>query len=305
MNNGKQLEHVISLIEESLKDNHSTEIFKNHKLENTAGNEREFDVVIKSKINGYDLIIVIECKDYTAPVAVKEIEAFKAKCDRILGINKKIFVSRKGYQRDAIAAAKDFDIELLEADKLSSDEVFKWFPVRQLKLIRYREYKDVVIHCDLDEVAAAEMNKYTAPDKSIIHFDDGTSFLIHEVLDKEIEKNIENLWSLAISYWLKAKKEDRYNVVPVPFEINFKSFAKLDLDNGNTIIIGGISATNFIQLTEVAAIISDARQVVDSSGNVKAKSVQVDFGDHGKGDIVMSNGNTAIYAQGEDGSLHK
>ena len=53
-------------------------------------------------------VIAIECKDYEKPVPVKDIEAFNTKCDRIKSINKKIFVSKNGYQKDAIPKIKRF-----------------------------------------------------------------------------------------------------------------------------------------------------------------------------------------------------
>lgn len=304
MSNGKQLEHVISLIEETLKDISTTEILRNHRLINTSGNSREFDVVIQTVVNGYELIIVIECKDHKKPVAVKEIEAFNSKCSRIPAINKKIFVSRKGYQREAISAAEDFGIELFEADKLNSEQVSNWFPIKQLKLVRYTKYEDIVVYCDSDIDLSETIEN--GPGVTVeISFDDGTRYLIHEALDLAVIKQLNGLWNIALIHWLRAEENERYKIIPVPFEIHYNRSAKLEIGDNKVVSINGIKATTFIQLTEESASIIDARELVDLSGNIKAKSIEVDFGIHGKNNIILSKDKKSFFAQDPNGEIHQ
>lgn len=78
---------------------------------------------IESTVNGYQIKIVIECKDWKSTIPVEKIEAFESKCKRIKGISKKVFVSQNGFQKDACDAAADFDIELFTANKLDRDSV--------------------------------------------------------------------------------------------------------------------------------------------------------------------------------------
>jgi len=89
MNNGKQIEKLVRLIQEALKDFPGTQIFSNYKITNNSGRKREIDVLLKTNINGYEIIIAIECKDYKTPIPVEKIEAFNSKCQRIKGISKK------------------------------------------------------------------------------------------------------------------------------------------------------------------------------------------------------------------------
>lgn len=74
--NGKQLEHIVCLIEESFKDSQNTTIYSNHKIQNKDGRNREFDILITTKVNEYEINIAIECKDYKSKVSVDKIEAF-------------------------------------------------------------------------------------------------------------------------------------------------------------------------------------------------------------------------------------
>ena len=107
---GKFFETLVRLIQESLKDNTNTRICKNHKLISKVGESGEFDIVIETVANSYPICIAIECKDYGRKVSVKEVDAFNSKCQRFSGINKKIIVSKEGFQSGAITAAKGFPL---------------------------------------------------------------------------------------------------------------------------------------------------------------------------------------------------
>jgi len=62
VNNGKELESLVQLIQETLKDPTNTIIYNNVKVKNNSGVKREFDILIETKINGFLLKIAIECK---------------------------------------------------------------------------------------------------------------------------------------------------------------------------------------------------------------------------------------------------
>ena len=87
-NTGKQLERVVRLVEESYKDSANTQIFSNYKLPNKDGEEREIDLLIVSKINGFEICIAIECKDYNTRVSVDKIDSFQGKCSRLPQIHR-------------------------------------------------------------------------------------------------------------------------------------------------------------------------------------------------------------------------
>ncbi len=76
MKQGALLEKTLRIVQESLKDNENTEIFSNYKIENSSGRNREFDIAIRTIVSGFELLVVVECKDYKTPVPVEKIEAF-------------------------------------------------------------------------------------------------------------------------------------------------------------------------------------------------------------------------------------
>ena len=129
MKKGQLLEKTLRIIQESLKDKSDTQIFSNYRLRNESGKKREFDIVIKSTLNNFKFLTVIECKDFSQPVSVEKIEAFQSKCLRIPEINKKVFVSRKGFQSDAINAAKTFGIEIYKIKEINPGLVKEWITV--------------------------------------------------------------------------------------------------------------------------------------------------------------------------------
>jgi hypothetical protein len=144
MKNGKLLEITIHIVQEALKDKVDTQIFRNHKIKNNSGNKREFDIVIKARINGLKFTGVIECKDFNKPTSVEKIEAFNSKCQRIPQVHKKIFVSRNGYQKDAIAAAEDFGIEIYHIEELKNELINNWLSVKAVNMVkRYIQFDQI------------------------------------------------------------------------------------------------------------------------------------------------------------------
>src|SRR6476646_4220194 len=126
MKKGHLFETLVKLIQESYRDKKETQILQRHKLLNTDGRKREFDVVIKTSSNNYPFLVVIECKDSAKPTPVDKIEAFITKCNRIPSINKKIFVSRSGYHVDAVNAAKGAGIILYQFKDIDSSTIQSW-----------------------------------------------------------------------------------------------------------------------------------------------------------------------------------
>lgn len=144
MKKGKLLEITLRIVQESLKDKEDTQILSNFKIANTSGRKREFDIVVKAFINKFELLIAIECKDYNTAVTVEKIEAFHSKCLRIPQIHKKIFVSKNGFQVDAINAAKDFGIELYRIEDFKEEVLKDWLSVCAIKPVsRFIDFKKI------------------------------------------------------------------------------------------------------------------------------------------------------------------
>ncbi|MBA3335496.1 MAG: restriction endonuclease [Acidobacteria bacterium] len=92
-------------------------------------NERQFDVTIRFNEAFYEYLTVIECKNYSIPVPVKEVEAFVTKSRRVKA-DKAVMFSTSGFQSGAKKVASDEKISLfslLNVPQLSSDDLAKRF----------------------------------------------------------------------------------------------------------------------------------------------------------------------------------
>ena len=123
---GKLFELLIGRIEEAKKSDPVLKVEVDKNLKNTEDQNRQFDVILTSKLNGHDFCIAIECKEYTDPIDVTKLEAYKSKCERVPQINKMVFASISGYTKGAKLAAKTYGIELINIQELETADVFSW-----------------------------------------------------------------------------------------------------------------------------------------------------------------------------------
>lgn len=96
MNDGRKVEKLVRLIQEAIKDFPNVEIFSNYEIKNKSGRKREIDVLLKTTVNSFEIIIAIECKDYKNAVPVEKIEAFNSKMKLFyISLYNKYLASRK------------------------------------------------------------------------------------------------------------------------------------------------------------------------------------------------------------------
>lgn len=199
MKKGKLFESFVSMIQESYRDNPNTVILKNHKLKNTSDEDREFDIVIKSSVNGYEMTIVVECKDYSRKVEAEKIEAFHAKCARVPGISKMVFVSKNGFQSGAKSAAKAFNIEIFEFGELNDSEIQKWigeFRLTQLHIDRSVTNVRLVMEGDPGDISSSNcyMFSYQKSDEKY-NVEDVIKYMLLEE-QNHILNEANKLWNL-------------------------------------------------------------------------------------------------------------
>ncbi len=303
MNNGKKLEKLVRLVQEALKNIPNTEIFSNYKIENISGRNREIDVFIKSQINGMDITIAIECKDYKNAIPVKEIEAFNSKCCRIKGISKKIYVSSNGYQADAIEAAKDFEIELYKLNEISKQQIKEWFPIKKLNPnIKLKQPYKIYIHGTEDDM------KNIPNEEIILHFDEDrpstliTSFLWNEVVVPE-QRTILNYMLFGFMKGNCRKEDDKYT--RMPFVLDVKGvyiFGK----NNKKINVHIIEAEVVCWYGESPAHIIEAKNYEKIGANPDATVVSLDVGKKETAELVMTQNNDfSIFHTKNDGQTYK
>lgn len=81
---------------------------------------RQFDVVVRFKMQFYDYLVLIECKDYKSKVKAEQVDAFVTKSSDA-GANKAIMVSASGFQEGARRVARKHKIELFTLKAINDD----------------------------------------------------------------------------------------------------------------------------------------------------------------------------------------
>lgn len=144
---GTLFELFVSRIEAAKKKDETIKILVDQSIRNLEGSLRQFDVLVKSSINNFEITVAVECKEYSKPVGLEKIDAFKSNCDRIPEINKMVFVSKSGFTKQAIKAAKFYGIELINISELDSDKIFDAIaPVKFYLQKRYILLKRAVLY---------------------------------------------------------------------------------------------------------------------------------------------------------------
>lgn len=204
----KIFEQVNQLIQESFKSDDTTEILCNYRISNRRGKKREIDILIKSVVNNTPLQIAIECKDHKRKIGEPSIEAFKAKCDSIPNINKKIFISAKGFSKGAKDAAIDYDIDLFRLEEIDLDTIKNWVVFRSFNAyVTHREVKITKIcYDDYSEFEGSVERPF------IVDYNHQKGIYLNDFVSKFIEENIpgkvifmtkESYQSLDFEFYIK------------------------------------------------------------------------------------------------------
>ncbi len=103
--NWKQFERLVTAIHQAADQ--GAKVRWNEKI-----NGRQFDVTIRFRRGIYDYLTVIECKDYTNPVPVGEVEAFVTKSSDVQA-HHAVMASTSGFQEGAREVARRHNITLI------------------------------------------------------------------------------------------------------------------------------------------------------------------------------------------------
>ncbi len=116
-NTGKEFESLTKrAFEIAAKNEKYTSVEKDVLIESPDG-ERQFDVVIRSRVAGLDLLTVIECRDYNKNLSVTHIDGLHSKQNDV-NANKAVLVARKGFSNGAIRKAKRVGMTLCTVQDL-------------------------------------------------------------------------------------------------------------------------------------------------------------------------------------------
>ena len=81
--------------------------------------KREFDLVLRSQVAGFDLLTVVECRDYRGRLDVSHLDGFVSKMEDV-NANKGILISRNGFSNKAKKKANRLGVDLIFAQDAQS-----------------------------------------------------------------------------------------------------------------------------------------------------------------------------------------
>jgi hypothetical protein len=301
MNNGKHLEKLVRLIQESMKNIPETKITSNAKLLNNANRKREFDILIETVINAIDIKIVIECKDYNTPVSAEKIEAFQGKCDRIPEISKKVFVSSNGYQVDAINAAKENDIVIYTLAEIDKNTIADWFPIKQLKISFKLENALKLFFCVKEE----DLKNVPQHENMIVYFDDENESPIELygfIWNSTVCKEQHELYGSMLLNFMK--HENTLEPVRFPFKLELGGVYVKGIGD-KKFYLGKVEGTALGLYKETAANYIEARVFERNKSTSEASVVSLDVGKEGRADIIYIKDDVSIFHTNKSGEVNK
>jgi Restriction endonuclease len=110
INESRQLEILVSKIQKQLAPD--AEVLHNVRLPGRhSKRDRQVDVLVRKKIGQYEMLIVLDCKDYAKPVDVKGVEEFYGLLKDV-GAHKGALVCPRGFSAAAKERATGLQIDL-------------------------------------------------------------------------------------------------------------------------------------------------------------------------------------------------
>ena len=105
-----ELEQLVAKIQKDLAP--TSEVIHDVKLDGRlSGRKRQIDVLVRDKIGQYEILIVIDCKDYNKPVDVKGVEEFAGLLEDV-GAQRGVLVCPKGFSEAAKKRAQSLQLDL-------------------------------------------------------------------------------------------------------------------------------------------------------------------------------------------------
>lgn len=292
---GRNLEKLVRIVEEVYKTNPETKIYSNYKIPNESGNKREIDILIESKVNGFDVKIAIECKEFKSKVSVEKIEAFNSKCQRIPSINNKIFVSQVGFQKDAIAAAETFGIKLYTFDQIQSNASSILFPISRIKPV-FHGFEIEEIYCD-DHPKLSQIKINNIQELQLISIS-GEKLVLDDLLEEAVKPNWKYINWQAFSNWLK----DSSTTHKIQFAVNFEGIF-FEFEN-EKILVNQLVCNAKINFEFMSAEVQAKEYKSFSNGEIKAQTISFDDGLY-SGSVVIDEANKAHFFDTTDNKIRE
>ncbi len=128
---GRRFERVVESIERLLDPSVPVE-FDAKLPDRTTGDLRQFDILVRVPATHGPLLVAVECKDWSRPIDVAEIDAFVTKCGDC-GISKAVIVSSNGFSEAARGKARFNKIDALVLEETGHVNWPNWMEPRSFE----------------------------------------------------------------------------------------------------------------------------------------------------------------------------
>jgi len=116
----RRFENLVADLQRSLSPD--AVVTQNERVRGKTGALRELDITIRQRVAQFDILVVIDCKDYQAAVNVKNVEAFAGLLDDV-GANKGAIVASNGFTSTAKTLARMKGVDLF---RLVDTHTLEW-----------------------------------------------------------------------------------------------------------------------------------------------------------------------------------
>jgi hypothetical protein len=108
----REFEDLAASIQKQFVGADATVTTNDHIRGRRTGDLRQIDITIRQRVGQFEMLVVIDCKDYKTPVDVKDVEAFIGLLEDVAG-NKGVIIAARGFTSGAKKRAADARIEIL------------------------------------------------------------------------------------------------------------------------------------------------------------------------------------------------
>lgn len=115
----KQFEQFVAGIQRQLAPN--AQVTRDAKIVGASGIKRQIDVAVRATVGQFQLLVVLDCKNWASPVDIKDVEGFAGLVEDVQA-NKGALVCNAGFTKAAKAKAVQKGIDLFSAVDVQSVE---------------------------------------------------------------------------------------------------------------------------------------------------------------------------------------
>ncbi len=261
---GRELEELIANFERLLGPKGISVTSPDFIPDKDTGELREVDISLRSQIGSAELLVIVECRDYSHKTQdVKWIEELAAKRESV-GADRVLAVSSTGFTDPATRKAEMKNITLRRMSELDYQEISHWFSFKEINFIRHKfnidrtELKTPDITMS-NEFRIKDMTQYT----KIFKNKDGKKLSIRDLLYIKLSGvEAKHVWDSVPQDGTKVKR-----IILLDFK--GKDNIKIETNSGD---IGILQAKNYVTLwAEHHKIpVSPIKSYLDEKGNLLA-----------------------------------